>query len=66
MTMLRDKAGTKEDGVVSSVAVNVCERDDRPMCRHCGVSFVKGIENGMEDGKSTDDDKDEPDGWERE
>lgn len=46
--MLRDRTGS-EASVVFRVAVKVCDNEDRPACKHCGVSGVSGTENGMDD-----------------
>ena len=46
--MLRDSTGNEESDVVN-LATRRCDKDDRPTCKHCGVSGVRGIENGIDD-----------------
>lgn len=60
-TTLRIRSGVALSAVVMRVAVRVCVREERLLCRHWGVSAVKGIENGTLDGTV----KDELEGWVR-
>ena len=56
----------REASVVMSSALSRWEIELRPTCRHCGVSGVRGIANGMDDGTVYVELCDELDGPERE
>lgn len=50
--MLFDNTGIKSE-VGRTVAVRVCTIDDLIELRHCGVSGVRGMANGNEEGTNS-------------